>query len=106
MARLMKVTPARVDRLQARFCYLYWVLWLDILLPWRWKNRPRGYVPKSPLFYIYGGRKPIQFQSEAWLAKLEAWGGDSARIDNGDHWFMESHPTETNALIREWFSRT
>ncbi len=105
MAKMMKVKPKRVARIQSRFSYPYWVLWMDMLMPWRWKNKLSRYTPKSPLFFIYGAQKPIQFHTDRWLGKLERWGGDSACIEEGDHWFMESHPSQTNTLIRDWFQR-
>ena len=102
MAWLMKVAPERRARIQSRFGYPYWVLWMDILLPWRRKNLQRSFVPTFPLLFLYGGRKPIMFHTQKWLDLLETTGGASACIEDGDHWFMESHATEVNDMIHTW----
>jgi len=67
MARLMGVSRERRARLKSRFCYPYWVLWTDLVLPWRRKNLQRGYRPRCPVLFLYGDRKALMFHSERWL---------------------------------------
>ena len=53
MAWMMGMAPERRARIQSRFGYPYWVLWMDLLLPWRRKNLQQKFVPNFPLLYLY-----------------------------------------------------
>ena len=74
-----------------------------LLLPWRRRNLQQKFVPNFPLLYLYGGRKPIMFHTQRWLDLLETTSGASTCIEDGDHWFMESHAAEVNEMIHTWF---
>ena len=84
--------------------YPYFRLWMDLLLPWRRQNLLKRYVPQCQVLFIYGGNKPLMFHSERWLHTLKRTGGRHECIEDGDHWFMESHPQIVNGFIHEWLS--
>ena len=101
---MMGLAKPRRDRMRSRFNYPYFRLWKDLLLPWRRKNLPLRYEPQCPIFYIYGGRKPLMFHSRKWLDLLARTGGGHACVEDGDHWFMDTHPEPVNQWIEAWFT--
>jgi len=102
LGRALKLSAPRVDRIRSRFAYPYFHLWMDLLLPWRRGNLIGRYTPRCPVLFIHGHRKPVMFHSERWLSIVEKTGGRCERVDEGDHWFMETHPERVNPMIREW----
>ena len=104
LARVMKLSDGRIRRIRSYFNYPYFRLWMDLLLPWRRQNLLKRYVPQCQVLFIYGGNKPLMFHSERWLHTLKRTGGRHECIEDGDHWFMESHPQIVNGFIHEWLS--
>jgi pimeloyl-ACP methyl ester carboxylesterase len=103
LSRALDVSSGRIERMRSYFNYPYFYLWMDLLLPWRHQNLLRQYTPQCAVLYLYGAAKPVMFHSDRWLQTVDETGGRSVSLADGDHWFMESHPTEVNDLIREWF---
>ena len=104
LARVMKLSEPRIRRIRSYFNYPYFRLWMDLLMPWRRKNLLKRYTPQCPVLFIHGGDKPVMFHSERWIHILRRTGGRHECIEDGDHWFMESHPKIVNGFIHEWLS--
>jgi pimeloyl-ACP methyl ester carboxylesterase len=101
-AARLQVPPRQAGTAKSRFNYPYFYLWRGMLLP-----RYRGqlltrYRPRCPVLFIWGERKPVMFHSDRWLEIVAQSGGRGIGLDGAGHWFMETHPEETNRLLSEW----
>lgn len=103
-ARVMGVPRPQAGRVRSRFNYPYFFLWSGVLLPWARANLLGYYRPQCPVLFVYGGNKPLMFHSERWLRTLDETGGRTACIEDGAHWFMETHPEQINDLIESWLT--
>jgi len=96
------VPPRQAAKVRSRCNYPYFYMWRGLLLPWWRKHLPGHYRPKCPVLFLYGDRKPVMFHSQRWLDIVEKSGGHSTSLENGGHWFMQSHPKEVNQAILDW----
>jgi cis-3-alkyl-4-acyloxetan-2-one decarboxylase len=64
------------------------------------------FVPCWPMLYLYGRRKPFQFQSAAWLEALRARPGSQALEFDTGHWVMKNKPQEFNHAVAAWLEAT
>ena len=103
-ARALRVPRHQATRVRSRFNYPYFYWWSGFLFPWARTNLLGCYKPQCPVLFIYGGEKPLMFHSERWLQTLEETGGRTVCIQNGGHWFMQTHPEQVNALIEPWLT--
>lgn len=103
-ARMLKVPERQVSGLRSCCNYPYFYFWRATVLPWARSRLLGRYRPQCSVLFIYGGNKPLMFHSARWLEIVEQSGGQSACIDEGSHWFMESHPAQTNQLLSDWLS--
>lgn len=60
------------------------------------------FVPKVPMLYIYGVRKPFMFHSNSWLEKIEARKSNKIVPFNTDHWPMVRQPERFNKVVQDW----
>jgi len=103
-ARMLKVPERQASSLHSRCNYPYFYFWRSTLLPWARSRLLGRYEPKCPVLFIYGGNKPLMFHTDQWMRTVEGTGGRNACIDDASHWFMESHPEETNAMLEQWLT--
>ncbi len=62
----------------------------------------QAFVPKVPMLYIYGVRKPFMFHSNSWLEKIEARKSNKVIPFNTDHWPMLRQPERFNEAVHSW----
>ena len=103
-AGALGVPRTQTERVRSRFNYPYFDLWSGVLLPWARKNLLGYYKPRCPVLFIYGGEKPVMFHSERWLRIVDETGGRAECIEDGQHWFMLTHPEPVNASIESWLT--
>ena len=103
-AGALGVPRTQAERVHSRFNYPYFYLWSGVLFPWARKNLLGYYKPRCPVLFIYGGKKPLMFHSERWLKTLDETGGRTECIEDGAHWFMQTHAEPVNALIESWLT--
>lgn len=63
------------------------------------------FVPKVPLLYIYGIRKPFMFHSPQWTENLAAKEGCKVVAMETDHWPMLRQPERFNQIVMEWLEK-
>ena len=103
VGRAVRVPQLQRGRIRARFGYLYFHFWRGLLLPWRRGDLLQRYRPVTPILYLWGERKPLQFHSERWLGIVEESGGRAEGVAGAGHWLMESHADLVNDRLRAWF---
>lgn len=60
--------------------------------------------PHCPVFYAYGTRKPVQFQSRAWLARIAARPGNQVLAFDCGHWVMRSREEAFHQAVDRWLA--
>lgn len=60
------------------------------------------FEPHCPVLYIYGRRKPFQFQSPQWLERIAALPGSAVQGMDTGHWVMVQQPEAFNACVLNW----
>lgn len=103
-AGVIRVPRAKAENVRSRFNYPYFYFWRALLLPGARKQLLRHYRPRCPILFIYGGNKPVMFHSKQWIKLVLKTGGRTECLEGGAHWFMETHPEDVNALIKEWLA--
>ena len=98
MARWVRC-PSDPQRINAGMCYPYDITWTGSHGGYR---HAVPFVPRWPMLYLYGRRKPFQFQSNEWLAALRAQPGSRVIEFNTGHWLMTARPEEFNRAVAEW----
>ena len=63
-------------------------------------------APACPVLYIYGRRKPFQFQSPQWLARLAGRPGCRVQPFATGHWPMLEQPDAFNRCVSDWLGAT
>jgi len=63
------------------------------------------FVPKVPMLFIYGARKPFMFHSDEWADKLETKEGCKVVGFNTDHWPMLRQPARFNQVVLAWLEK-
>ncbi|RYX93757.1 MAG: alpha/beta hydrolase [Comamonadaceae bacterium] len=63
-------------------------------------------APVCPMLYLYGRRKPFQFQSQEWLDRISARPGCEVKGFDTGHWIMQREPAAFNEAIGAWLART
>ena len=93
--------PSDPQHINAGMCYPYDITWTGSHGGYRHAVR---FVPSWPMLYLYGRRKPFQFQSNEWLEALRARPGSRAIEFNTGHWIMKARPQEFNQAVDEWLA--
>ncbi|WP_157271773.1 alpha/beta fold hydrolase [Azohydromonas aeria] len=79
----------------------YALLWSGAYADFQRRMRA-GFEPPCPMLYVFGRRKPLQFHSPSWAARLDQRPGCRAvGLDSG-HWPMVERAQEFNGVVREW----
>jgi len=100
---MAKTLKARSDRenIHAGMSMPYAMLWLGVngglkkLLPVK---------PSFPLYYAYGAKKPVMFQSSEWLQQLQEKHYNKVESFDCGHWIMVDRADELNASIADWLA--
>jgi cis-3-alkyl-4-acyloxetan-2-one decarboxylase len=64
------------------------------------------FKPAWPMLYIYGQRKPFQFQSAQWLESLAQQPACAVEGFDTGHWVMAEQPARFNATLEAWLERS
>jgi len=99
MARLLRcrTDPALIG---GQMNYPYYTLWTGAFGGYR--PGLSRFEPHCPVLYIYGRRKPFQFQSARWLEQVAALPGGQVRPFETGHWVMVSDPQGFNDCVAGW----
>jgi pimeloyl-ACP methyl ester carboxylesterase len=89
------------ERVRAQMGYPYWIAWTGAHGSYR---AVKPFEPAVPMLYVYGRRKPFQFQSRAWCQTV-ASRPDSAvvKLDAG-HWVMREAPAAFHRALGDWLA--
>jgi cis-3-alkyl-4-acyloxetan-2-one decarboxylase len=60
------------------------------------------FKPAWPMLYLYGKRKPFQFQSAEWLESLARQPGCAVEGFETGHWVMVQQPERFHHVVRRW----
>jgi pimeloyl-ACP methyl ester carboxylesterase len=63
-------------------------------------------APVCPTLYVWGKRKPFQFQSQRWVQQQAARPGCVVQAFDAGHWVMLDQPAAFSACVTEWLART
>lgn len=63
------------------------------------------FVPKVPMLYVYGVRKPFMFHSPQWTETLAAKPGCKVVAMETDHWPMVRQPERFNDIVISWLEK-
>jgi len=63
------------------------------------------FVPKVPMLYIYGIRKPFMFHSPQWTENLAGKEGCKVVAMETDHWPMLRQPERFNQIVTAWLEK-
>ena len=63
------------------------------------------FVPKVPMLYVYGVRKPFMFHSPQWTETLAAKADCKVVAMETDHWPMLREPARVNDIVLNWLDR-
>lgn len=97
MAARMRV-PLPPERVHARMGYPYWLAWTGGL------SATKPFQPTVPMLYVYGRRKPFQFQSRAWCKALAAQPGSAVHKLDAGHWVMRDAKAAWLRILSEWLA--
>ncbi len=86
-------------RTDPHLVYPYFHAWLD-LFTGKVKEAQAPYA--IPLLFLYGTDKEIFLHGPSWETWLSHQAGSRVKTIPGGHWFMLSHPDETNRAIADW----
>lgn len=93
--------PASID---VRMSYPYHVLWMEP--PERFRGLIREFKPAVPFLFIYGRKKPFQFQAPAWIEWVKSQPKNTVEPFDTNHWVMIQDPARFNAVVKGWLERT
>lgn len=98
MAGVMKA-PAPRDTIHSGMNYPYYIITAGSAGSYR---ALVPFVPRVPMLFIYGVRKPFMFHSPQWTEKLAAKKGSKVVAFNTGHWPMVSQPERFNEVVLNW----
>ena len=99
MARAMRV-PTPQAQVRAAAGYPYWLTWTGAY------RTARPFVPRVPMLYVYGKRKPFMFQSRAWCDALAQRPGSQVLGLAAGHWVMLDAAPAFHAALVDWLQAT
>jgi pimeloyl-ACP methyl ester carboxylesterase len=99
MARRMRC-PADPELIGARMNYPYFMTWFGGAQSYR--HRAQTFVPRVPMLFAYGRRKPFMWHAPAWVEDLRRQpGSEVVEFDTG-HWVMAQQPQRFNDVVGRW----
>jgi pimeloyl-ACP methyl ester carboxylesterase len=63
------------------------------------------FVPRVPMLFIYGTRKPFMFHSPQWSEHLAGKPGCKVVAMETDHWPMQRQPERFNDIVISWLEK-
>ena len=95
----------RASQTSYRMNYPYFYFWRAMFNSRYQSSLLKGYVPRVPVLYLYGKKKPYHFHSAKWEALLRK-DNRSAVVEMTDsgHWVMRDEFLETKRAIEKWLS--
>ncbi len=104
VGKVIRVPTRQLANLRSRYSYPYFYLWRGMLLPWKRASLLGRYRPQCPVLYLFGEQKPLMFHSPKWLEIVVATGGRTEGVAGAGHWLMETHATQVNEKLADWFN--
>lgn len=102
MAKALK-SPSLPDHIDARMAHPYYVMWFggrdsfdDLIV----------IDPSCPMLYAYGKRKPVRFQTDAWMKDLASRKDCRVQMFDTGHWVTLEQPTQFNNMVTGWLEAT
>lgn len=102
MARTLRC-PTPAPQIHAGMGYPYDMAWTGSHGGMR-KLAPPQF--SCPMLYLYGRRKPLMFQSRAWLEALAARPGCRVQAMDTGHWVMTEQPAAFAEAVADWLRAT
>lgn len=102
MARALR-SPSEPSPIGANMCYPYYIRWFGAYGSYR---HARPLTLSWPMLYIFGGKKPFQFHSSAWLADLRTRKDCEAHEFPTGHWVMKARSAQFNQTVAAWLEAT
>lgn len=98
MAKLFGA-PAAPQKIGSSMNYPYDMMWTRSFGSFQ---ALETYTPTKPTLFFWGTRKPLQFFSQAWAARIEARADSKVvRVEAG-HWLMRDDVEGVNRTLRSW----
>jgi pimeloyl-ACP methyl ester carboxylesterase len=92
--------PSPRAAIHASLNYPYLYTFRDVISG-RFMRQLRDYRPEVPVLYVYGERKPLQFNSERWLQTLRSRPGSAVvALAESGHWVMKDRAF--TRVLTEW----
>lgn len=98
MARLLDA-PSPREFIHSGMNYPYYILTAGNIGSYR---ALVPFVPRVPMLFIYGVRKPFMFHSAPWTEALAARKGCKVVAFNTGHWPMVSQAERFNQVVQDW----
>jgi pimeloyl-ACP methyl ester carboxylesterase len=104
MARLLGAPKTSIPSVHSGMNYLYVQIWKRIVTRKIPASLVGWHVPKQPVLFLYGTKKPFMFHSQRFVDHLRSTKGSDAIAIDGSHWFFTStrHAPKVNAAIRQF----
>jgi pimeloyl-ACP methyl ester carboxylesterase len=83
--------------------YPYYLLWTGAYADFQ--RRMRQFDSPCPMLYVFGRRKPLQFHSPSWAARLAARPGHRVVGMDTGHWPMLEQPVGFNKVEQSWLAQ-
>ncbi len=102
MARILK-PPADPGSIGAQMGYPYAATWLGAAGGF---HGLKPFIPRFPMLYIFGERKPFMFHSQGWIEVLARRPGSRVLGLPTGHWVMAESPQAFNEVLLQWLAET
>ena len=101
MAKAMRC-PTSPERITWKQNYPYAMQWLGLAGGFKSAAKVQ---PTCPVLYIYGQRKPFQFQSPRWLDRIGDLQGSAVKPFATGHWVMCQQADLFNSTLLAWLNK-
>lgn len=91
----------RPQDVRAQMGYPYWIAWTRSHGSYR---ALKPFDPAVPMLYLYGRKKPFQFQSRAWCQSLASRPGSTVVKMDAGHWVMRDAPAAFRRALADWLA--
>jgi pimeloyl-ACP methyl ester carboxylesterase len=105
MARQLRA-PGAAASIHSGMNYPYFVQWTGASGGYRHLRPFDPLALGTPMFYLYGTRKPFNFHSPAWAEALAKRPGNRVLAMRTGHWVMTQAPAAFNEAVLEWLLAT
>jgi pimeloyl-ACP methyl ester carboxylesterase len=94
--------PTDPQTIRSQMNYPYFIQWTGTHGSYRGAGE---FVPRCPMLYIHGTRKPLMFHSQAWADQLATRADSQVLAFDTGHWVMIEQPQKFNAAVLAWLAR-